>query len=231
MIIGSGLIASLFKREITGNFLIFASGVSNSQEKRGKEFKRERVLLRETVQNYPDMHFVYFSSCSIYDESIINSEYVAHKLEMESIVIKSCKNYNIFRLPQVVGKTKSDTLVSFLFESNVEGKTININRFSTRNLIDANDVRLICKYIIDNGLYNKSITNVASPFNSKVVNIVKVIEDITSKKSSYKLVDTGIDMVINIDKISKIPIYEYIFHEGYMEFVLKRFYREFYLTK
>ena len=48
MIIGRGLIASLFKENDYKNTIFFASGVSNSLEDNPQEFLREENLIKKT---------------------------------------------------------------------------------------------------------------------------------------------------------------------------------------
>ncbi|WP_333850847.1 hypothetical protein [Epilithonimonas sp.] len=69
MIIGRGLIASLFRDMDQENIIFFASGVSNSLETSPEEFLREENLIRKTFTENPDKLFIYFSTCSIYDSS------------------------------------------------------------------------------------------------------------------------------------------------------------------
>ena len=49
MIIGNGLIASLFNEYDKENVVFFASGVSNSSETRREEFLREENLIQKIL--------------------------------------------------------------------------------------------------------------------------------------------------------------------------------------
>ena len=104
MIVGKGLIASLFTEVDQEDIVIFASGVSNSSETNPAEFYREEKLVRETLSQYSEALFVYFSTCSIYDSSKSNSPYVLHKLHMEDIIHTAAKKYLILRVSNAVGK-------------------------------------------------------------------------------------------------------------------------------
>ncbi|AEW77973.1 naD-dependent epimerase/dehydratase [Aggregatibacter actinomycetemcomitans ANH9381] len=75
----------------TYNYIIFASGVSNSNETSFENFNREKELLLEVLEQYKDKTIVYFSSCSIYDSSLTNSLYVYHKMCMERLVRENSK--------------------------------------------------------------------------------------------------------------------------------------------
>ena len=111
MIIGNGLIASLFKENDLKNVMFFASGVSNSMETRKEEFLREENLIHKTISENPDTIFVYFSTCSIYDSSKTGSDYVLHKLKMEQIVKNSCTDYLILRVSNAVGNGGNPNLL------------------------------------------------------------------------------------------------------------------------
>mgnify|MGYP007017084323 CR=1 FL=1 len=82
MIVGRGLLASLFLENDREDIIFFASGVSNSLEDRQEEFLREETLIKKTIEENPNKIFVYFSTCSVYDSSKTGSDYVLHKLKM-----------------------------------------------------------------------------------------------------------------------------------------------------
>ena len=84
MVIGNGMIAKRFAA-YTGNdqFIIFASGVSNSRTNDTAAYNREAALLLDTIKHNKDKTLVYFSTCSIYDPGEKDSPYVLHKLKME----------------------------------------------------------------------------------------------------------------------------------------------------
>ena len=103
MIIGNGLIASLFKETDREDVVFFASGVSNSLETRSEEFLREENLIKKTIQENPEKIFVYFSTCSVYDSSKTGSNYVLHKLKMEQLIKESVEHYLILRVSNAVG--------------------------------------------------------------------------------------------------------------------------------
>lgn len=69
--------------------MYFASGVSNSQNQNHSLFQRETDLLVETLRNNKEKLFIYFSTCSIYDPTLVNSEYVKHKLKIENLIEQS----------------------------------------------------------------------------------------------------------------------------------------------
>ena len=91
MVIGSGMMATSFADYVDDNIVIFASGVSNSKEKNLEAYKREEKLLYSVIQKNLDKTIVYFSTCSIYDDSVNSSEYVKHKILMEKMPFLSLK--------------------------------------------------------------------------------------------------------------------------------------------
>lgn len=219
MIVGRGMLAKAFsKYNSISNIIVFASGVSNSKETKDNNFDRENNLLNDTISQNKDKLLIYFSTCSIEDKSQQNSPYIIHKKSMEKQIQAKCKKYYIFRLPQVVGKTNSPTLVNFLIDTIDSDSFFYIQKHATRNLIDADDVFIICDNLIDKQKYINKITNVASPFNIKVTEIVYLIEKLLNKKAKFKLTEQGSEQKINIDKIKFIS--RDIFDEKYLKNIL-----------
>ena len=106
MIVGNGDIASALKDR--KGYLFFASGVSNSQEKRESEYKRERELL---LKQDKKKHIVYFGSLSVFHS---NTRYAKHKLKMENLVKTNFKHYTIFRVGNISWGTNPHTLINFI---------------------------------------------------------------------------------------------------------------------
>jgi len=229
MIIGSGLLANAFTSYLTcQNFIIYASGVSNSKETDINQFTREKEMIINTLINNPYKHFIYFSTCSIDDKSLKNSTYVIHKQKMENIIRKSAKTYNIFRLPQVVGKSKAPTLVNYLFRSILNEKKMNILKSATRNLIYIDDVFMLSHEILQRSLYINTTINLATPFNIQVTDIIKLIETIVEKKAYYSITNGGSVMNINISEIKNLECYDKIFHHSYINNILLKYYNKDY---
>lgn len=162
MIVGNGMIASAFKSYFGDDpdVIVFASGVSNSRENRGEEFLREKKMLMECM-SYEKFTF-YFSTCSVNDPELLDAPYVVHKKEMETLV-RSAKDYAIFRLPQVVGKTPNpNTLTNYLYRQIMSGSNFKVWRHATRNLIDVDDVASIVSYLVRASLASGVTTNGSS---------------------------------------------------------------------
>lgn len=127
MKIGSGDIASvLTDRE---DRIYFASGVSNSQEKRREEYEREKNLLLEQ-DTY--RHLVYFSSLSVFYSDTLYSQ---HKLRMERLIKERFKHYTILRIGNITWGNNPHTIINFF-----------------RNKIAADEpyeVKNVYRYIVD----------------------------------------------------------------------------------
>ena len=154
MIIGKGLIAQAFNKFINKeDIIIFASGVSNSKEILRDEFDREEKLLTFYLEKYAEnKHFIYFSTCSIYDTYFERSEYTMHKINMERIIIEKALSYNIFRLPQVLGKNNKNQLIGFFYESIKMEKSFQLFDIE-RNIIDIQDVFIMINKILEENIF------------------------------------------------------------------------------
>ena len=82
IIIGNGFIARNIKKIKLKNkkTVFFVSGVSNSNCKSTIEFNREYTKLKEIKKQFSNHRFIYFSSCSVTDESRKNNDYQKHKI-------------------------------------------------------------------------------------------------------------------------------------------------------
>ena len=226
MIIGNGMLAKAFESyQKRQDIIIFASGVSDSQQKNTREFLREKDLLIENLEQFKNKKFIYFSTCSIDDLSMKESLYIHHKLAMENIISEMHPNYHIFRLPQVIGKTNSPTIIHYLYEKIITGKHFELWGNSSRNLIDVDDIVKIVDLIINHDLYINEITNIASTQSLEVNKIVNIIEALCSKKGNYTIVEKGIKYSINIDKIkSLLEKAEIDFKDNYIAKAILKYY-------
>lgn len=116
MIIGNGDVASVLtdKRD----FLFFASGVSNSQETRNEEFKREKDLLFAQYDKHKNKRLVYFSSLSIL---YADTPYARHKRKMEQYV-KMFPNWAIIRIGNIDWGTNPNTIINFFRNQKEKGE-------------------------------------------------------------------------------------------------------------
>ena len=201
MIIGRGLLASLFIDSDREDTVFFASGVSNSLENRPEEFLREETLIRKTISENPDKIFIYFSTCSIYDSSKTASDYVLHKLKMEQLIKNLCEKYLILRVSNAVGKGGNpNLLMNYLVRSIKSKETINVHTKATRNLIDADDIRQITFMLLENKIFNK-IVNVAYIHNYAIIEILEIIERFYKTKLDLNVIKSGSGYDINVPDV------------------------------
>lgn len=226
MIIGNGLIAEGFKKYFSNDdeFLFFASGVSNSNESRASEFKREKKLLQEAIERNHSKVFVYFSSCGI--NSSEHTQYFSHKLDMENLVKTKRSDYYIFRLPQVVGETKNpNTLINFLYTKLKNNSELVLWKNARRNLIDIDDVVAVVRCIIRKGLEKNTTINIASPIDYSVEEIVSSLEDLLKINGTYTLLDKGSPLKIDTTHLSNIfSELNIVFNKNYLDVLIRKYY-------
>ena len=227
MVIGSGLIARNFIRYAAlDDFLIFASGVSHSKTCSDADCMRERDLLIASVNAYPTKNLVYFGTSSVYDPDLLETPYIRHKMEMETLVQKMAARYHIFRLSNIAGASANpSTLLNFFYNSIWEGRPFELWKYSERNIIDVADVYRIIDHILKAQLFTNRIVNIVNPQNYPVTGIVKTIETFTGKKALYTEKERG--SAFNIDVSDMLPIsrlLEIRFGKDYLLQLLEKYY-------
>lgn len=202
MIVGNGLIANSVKGKFDDeNFIVFASGVSNSKEQNDNQYDRELFLLKQVILDNPNKKLIYFSSCSV--ESNKNTKYHEHKLRVESFIEDISNDYIILRLPNIVGRPyNNNQLVNYFYYSLIDGKEISININYVRHLIDVNDLPII----VDK-LKSESRTKLNVAFNNgiNINDLVKTIEVVVGKKfNRVNIIDDGNDYTIDNNQFLKL---------------------------
>jgi len=201
--------------------IIFASGVSNSQETTDEAFLREKILLTQSIEKYRLQTFIYFSTCSIDDPSMGNNRYVCHKIEMEEL-LKQHHCYYIFRLPQVVGRTNSPTLINTLSSRIKNKEPFELWSQSSRNIIDVRDVYRIASLLIEKKGSHNFIYNIAAPKSHSILEIVLTMEDILKQQANYTKINRGASYTIDTEILGKILDHnDIIFDNEYMQNILK----------
>jgi nucleoside-diphosphate-sugar epimerase len=168
MIIGNGLISRSFIDYINNpDYLIFASGVSNSKEDRDSEFDREFNLIKENISTH--MKFIYFSTINDGDD-----KYFIHKRKMEKYISYNSDNYLIFRLPNVVGfGGNMNNIFNFLKSKIINDDIIDVKNVN-RSLVDIDDIKGICEYCFN---IKNEILSISSIEVTKFIDIVKIMSD------------------------------------------------------
>jgi nucleoside-diphosphate-sugar epimerase len=199
MIVGNGLIAKTLAGIEHSGFTIFASGVSNSSELNPDAFNREINLLLEQNKGKT---LVYFSTCSVNDESLQETAYVKHKLTIESLIKNTFKDYIILRLPTVVGATNNPhTFFNHFKNKVINNEEVTIYKNAWRYLLDAEDLKILIPLILKNIRSNKKTIHVAYDNAMRVEEIIKQIDNFLLKASKIKLLDKGSHLHINYKEL------------------------------
>lgn len=137
MIIGNGDIAKILKPIDTNSLIFFASGVSNSKETRGSEFRREKDLLFDFYNTALEeqKRLVYFGSLSIFYNK---NEYAQHKKRMEQYV-KMFPNWTIIRIGNITFGTNPHTIINSMRNQLARGENLEIQD-TFRYMVDENEL-------------------------------------------------------------------------------------------
>lgn len=150
-------------------------------------------------------HIILFSTVSVYgkikkkrltESHPLNgySEYAKSKKQMENILTKFCKKNKLngltLRFPGVLGTRKNNNnFLSMAIKSicdNQQFKIFGLNN-PFNNMIGTKDIyRIIRKFLKTNYQYNK-ILNCCVSEKKTILEIIKIIENITKKKQNLKL--------------------------------------------
>tara|TARA_R100000458_G_scaffold17345_3_gene15024 strand:- start:7475 stop:8152 length:678 start_codon:yes stop_codon:yes gene_type:complete len=224
MIIGNGLVAKGFKDFDNPNYVILASGVSNSLETDIFQFNKEREVILNAIKTYPNKKFVYFSTVLI---DSIDSPYYNHKKEMEQLVINNTKEYAIFRVPQLVSNTgNSNNLINHLKDKIVNGRKVVIYEGVKRSLLGIEDLVAIVNIIINKVV--RGVIDIAGVEILSVINICEILAEILnkplhiavkSKKENSEWVTKNDILVKNAFKILDIE------SENYSKNLIKKYFK------
>jgi nucleoside-diphosphate-sugar epimerase len=206
MVIGNGLVARRFESyKNKDNFLVFASGVSNSKTKNPEAYNREINLLKDSIQIHKNKSLIYFSTCSIYDPQEMESAYVKHKLQIEEYIQTHTKQYQIFRISNLAGTSSNpNTLLNFFFNHVKNGVNFDLWTNACRNIIDVDHAYYIIDHILQNGLFQNKVIDIANPVNHPVKKIIATIENFLNIKSNYIEIEKGTCFEINTSRIQHI---------------------------
>ena len=221
------MVAKKFKSyEDNNDFLIFASGVSNSKNTDPEAYLREFNLLKQQMDMHKGKTLVYFSTTSINDPAENSSSYVAHKLSMEKFIASSGIHYIIFRVSNLAGRSANkNTVLNFFIHNIGQGIHFNLWLKACRNLIGLDDFYNIADFILTHKSHLNQTINIANPENYYVPEIVGVIEQFINKKADFEPVDRG--GCFNIDISDTLPAISALgidFSNNYLERILHKYY-------
>ena len=190
------------------DYILFASGVSNSKCEDPVEFEREFSLLKSMLKF--NKRLIYFSTSSIFDPSLEFSFYVRHKLRIESFIDQNFKEYVIYRLPNVIGKiSNKNTLINYFAEAIHTESVVKLFNNSTRYILDVDDV---VKYVLLTKNTSNCILNLNFNINYTIPEIWKEIELVLAKKGKAIVTDQGAEYKINnslfISKMGEVEVPE-----------------------
>lgn len=207
-------------------FIIFASGVSDSTNADTTAFEREMKLITDTIENNRDKLLVYFSTCSINDPSMQDSAYVQHKIKMEDFIIQNHASFIIFRLTNPIGKTKNThTVVNYFIKNMIENHEFTVWKNAGRNIIDIDDMYLICNEILQRNLFINTVINIANPKNYPVRFIIETIEKHFAISGNYTLLDKGGAPIIDITAVEPLfTKFNINFNEQYLPDLLQKYF-------
>lgn len=226
MIIGNGFLANAFNDRIGENLVVFASGVSDSACTDESSFLREEQLLLKTIADNQGKCLVYFSSCGVISQELLGVPYYRHKLKMEQIICSTHPKYLIFRLPQVIGKSRNNkTLVNNFFESVISGQKITLHRFSKRYFIDIDHVVLFVVHAYKGLVLKNKIINIACPIEYTALELLQVIETLTGLSANYHLEDGGSSYSLDTSMFSnEAPILQIELSDSYLMRAIQKHY-------
>ena len=228
MIVWNGLLANTFATYRENDAAcIFASGVSNSQNTDISLFQREVELLIDTLNTNKEKLFVYFSTCGMYDATLIDSEYVKHKLNIEQIIQWSGNTYIIFRISNPVWPTTNPhTILNFLANKIKHDEEFVVWSHAQRNFIDTEDLLKIASSIIDSKNCENSIINIASTKNFGVLEVVHLLEDSIGKKAIYRIEEKWGSPTIDLSRIDEVIQKTHIqFDDDYLQKLIQKYYQ------
>ncbi len=227
MMIGEGVIFNRFiDYSLQSKYFIFTGHIHDSTIQDESIIAAEESSLAVALSVYFKSTFIYFSSCSILDTSVENTQYVQHKIRMEKMIQNSGVDYLIFRVPQIIGHSDSQSsLVNLFIDSIMHRKPIDVWQYAKRNFIDIDDVHEIVSKILSQNWFKNKIINIASSRQTSIIELVREIEKLTGHSSCMKLVDKGSEYEINISEIEPLLINLKIdFNKDYLYFSLKKYY-------
>jgi nucleoside-diphosphate-sugar epimerase len=227
MIIGNGMVAKRFESYKTNDqFLIFASGISNSKNINPEAYERELILLQQSMKKNQEKILVYFSTCSIYDPGEENSKYVLHKKQIEHLIQKDQKRFYIFRVSNLVGQSGNrNTILNFYVYHILNGINFDLWTNATRNLIDIDDMYKIADDVLKKGVIQNQFINIANTENYTTQEIITAIENLWNIKANYIPIQKGNPFIIDLAAIR--PIMKELgihFGKNYLTNLLRKYY-------
>lgn len=225
MIVGSGMLATAFaaRGAARRDLIVFASGVSNSNESRESEFARERSLLSGMLSR--GLPLVYFSSCGVIEARELRRPYMRHKQAMEALVLAS-PNRLVVRLPQVVGRTANpNTLTNYLDARIRAGDHFDVWAKAERNLVDIDHVADITLGLLGSWSGDARVTAIAARRSTPMPEMVAIFERVLDRKANFSCLDMGSPLCVQAEQAWELGESLGIdFADGYAESLIRKYY-------
>lgn len=191
MVIGNGLLANTFiDFKDDENFLVLASGVSNSLETNYEEFIREKDLILSFSGSTACV--IYFSTVGLYDTDLSSTPYNKHKAYIESLIIRNFNNYLIFRLPILVSNSNNpNTLTNFIHLKMSRNEEFPVFSRASRYLIDIDDVKTLVTGMIKSLYYKNEILDINFDNGIMINELVKIFENVINIIPKTVSIDRG----------------------------------------
>lgn len=202
MIVGNGLIANTIKPCDKKDIILFASGVSNSVNPTQNDFKREERLLLKHLKSQKTLF--YFSTISVFDDSVNHSDYIEHKLRMEELIKSTSDRHLILRLPNIIGENGNpNTLFPYFKKCLERGLPVEIKEDAHRYLLSTNQLCAMLKELLENDLTNTTVNCVfRHPY--KVIDIYLALAQLLNVLPLHTLVAGGLHYEVSSDFDFKI---------------------------
>lgn len=183
MIFGSGELKKKFLILAKGRDIDLAIYACHSKKILYTEtfFNAQCKQLKENSEN---IKLIYFSSLSLYDTSLSNDPYVLFQKRTENWIQGNIENYNIFRLPILVGDLNENNLISYIHNCIIEDKTINIFNNATRYIMDIDDV---IDFVFNNFTKENKIINMYISKPISIHNIITCLSKLINKSVNIKI--------------------------------------------
>jgi len=228
VIVGRGMVAGALK-DLTGweDDILFSSGVSNSGEQSERFFQREVDLVSYYLEKAKSTStFVYFSTTSIFDSAKSGSQYVNHKINVESIIKESKVNYLIIRLPNLVGASNNpNTLTNFFVDRIRMKRAIKLNFHAIRHLIDVGDLPFILNDIKEKFGKKNLTVDVETDRPLSADKILSMLEVVLNMQADIQHIDAKTISTINNEELKKSSkYYQLKTNDDYHYLLLKKYY-------
>lgn len=225
MIIGNGLIACEFKKNIEHyqDVCVFAAGVSDSNCNLLEEYEREEILLKQYINQNP---IVYFNS--IYAAyATQDKKYYSHKKRMTDLVLKN--SGIVFNVPNIVGSGGNpNTFVNSIVQKIKDKQMIFVQSNVSRCFLDVADLEYCVRQFMSRHSQNYTlfgnVIDLNPPISYSIPECVKILSDHLGLEVKYKSV-IGEDVPLPVSSFLQYLIEDVNinFNQNYLKEVILKY--------